>query len=150
MYCTKYVGSFASFAQSQRHRTLNYEIKQLTNPQFFVPKILERYPQLKQMWIDDMQSVKDNYPQGELIEIYERGTPENFILKARERLCTCAQLEVMEQTKNTLNKYVLETEDKEIKNVLSPYLKGARCCSGEYKCNAPCKFKEGINLEREI
>ena len=30
------------------------------------------------------------------------------------------------------------------------YLKGARCTSGEFKCDQPCMFKEGITLERDI
>lgn len=147
-YSTNYEGSFASFAQAQRHRTLIYELKQIEPPKYFVPKIIEKDEKLKNEWLEDMKKVESLTPQAQLVEIYERGTPENFLLKARERLCTAAQLEIMEQTKDTLQKYVDQTDDEEIKQDMQKH-KGARCTSG-YKCSEPCRFKEGINLEREI
>ncbi len=147
-YSTNYEGSFASFAQAQRHRTLIYELKQIEPPKYFVPKIIEKDEKLKNEWLEDMKKVESLTPQAQLVEIYERGTPENFLLKARERLCTAAQLEIMEQTKSTLQKYVDKTDDEEIKQDMQKH-NGARCTSG-YKCSEPCRFKEGINLEREI
>lgn len=95
-----------------------------------------------------MNKVESLTPQGQLVKIFERGTPENFLLKARERLCTAAQLEIMEQTKNTLQKYAEATDDEEIKLEMQKH-NGARCTCG-YKCTEPCAFKDGINLEREI
>ncbi len=147
-YSTNYEGSFASFAQAQRHRTLIYELKQIEPPKYFLPKIIEKDEKLKNEWLEDMKKVESLTPQAQLVEIYERGTPENFLLKARERLCTAAQLEIMEQTKSTLQKYVDKTDDEEIKQDMQKH-NGARCTSG-YKCSEPCRFKEGINLEREI
>ena len=147
-YSTNYEGSFASFAQAQRHRTLIYDLKQIEPPKYFVPKIIEKDENLKSEWLEDMKKVESLTPQAQLVEIYERGTPENFLIKARERLCTAAQLEIMEQTKDTLQKYVDQTDDEEIKQVMQKH-NGARCTSG-YKCSEPCSFKEGINLEREI
>lgn len=147
-YSTNYEGSFASFAQAQRHRTLIYELKQIEPPKYFVPKIIEKDEKLKNEWLEDMKKVESLTPQAQLVEIYERGTPQNFLLKARERLCTAAQLEIMEQTKVTLQKYVDQTDDEEIKQDMQKH-NGARCASG-YKCSEPCRFKEGINLEREI
>ena len=44
--------------------------------------------------------------------------------------------------------YFDKTPD-EIKAMLEKYNKGARCTSG-FKCNTPCKFADGINLDREI
>ena len=71
------------------------------------------------------------------------------MLKANERLCTCAQLEIENQTKITLQKYIYYTTDEEIKNTLLTINKGARCLSN-FKCNTPCKFPDGIKLDREI
>lgn len=149
VYSTKYLGSFASFAQAQRHRSLNYEIKPLNEKKYYIPKLIENNENLKEMWLNDMIKVEELTPQGQLIQIYERGTPEDFILKVKERLCTCAQLEICQQTKQTLEKYINNTTDEEIKNLLEKFNHGARCTSG-YKCNSKCQFKEGINLEREI
>lgn len=149
VYSTNYYGSFAELAQAQRHRTLSYEIKELNFATFYVPKIIRDNETLKTMWVEDMLKVKDITPQGQIVQIFERGTPENFILKLKERLCTCAQLEINDQTKATLEKYIKNTDDAEVKAMLEKYNKGARCTSG-FKCNTPCKFADGINLDREI
>lgn len=149
VYSTKYLGSFAELAQAQRHRTLNYEMRELDKKSYYIPRIIQNDDFLKSKWIEDMVKVEDLTPQGQLVQIYERGTPENFILKMKERLCTCAQLEINDQTKETLKKYIANTTDLDIKSTLEKYNKGARCTSG-FKCNTPCGFKEGITLEREI
>lgn len=149
-YCTTYLGSFASLAQAQRHRTLSYEILPLTTPKFYIPEIIKNDKDLCQQWLNDMDKVKDIHPQAELVKINERGTVENFILKTKERLCSFAQLEIMRQTEDTLKKYHDTTTNTLVKHYLEKYLKGARCTSGEFKCDQPCMFKEGITLEREI
>ena len=148
-YCTNYTGSFAMLAQAQRHRSLCYEFYDTDEISFYVPEIIAKNEVLKQMWIDDMKSVANLCPQGKLINICERGLPENFVLKTNERLCTCAQLEVCVQTKKTLLKYIAKTDDEEIRQLLTEKNKGARCLTG-YKCASPCGFKDGIALSREI
>ncbi len=149
VYSTSYYGSFAQFAQAQRHRSLNYEIEELNFNSFYIPKIIKNMPDLKQEWITDMIKVSSAVPQGKIIKIYERGTPENFILKLNERLCSQAQLEICQQTEQTLLKYINNTTDEQIKNMLSKYSKGARCKNG-FNCPSPCGFGDGINLQREI
>lgn len=150
VYCTTYEGSWAQLAQAHRHRTLNYEVKPIDPPRFYIPKIIEKNEELKNEWLSDMEKVKDNHPQGELINIIERGTPEDLVLKAHERACTCAQLEIMDQTSKTIHKYVKNTKCEEIKEYLGKYSKGARCTYPGFKCTTPCGFKEGVNLSREI
>ena len=83
-----------------------------------------------------------------LLQVNERGTIENFILKCTERLCGCAQLEIMEQTEDTLQKYLAAVKDKpELYNYLLPYSKGARCTFPGFKCTSPCIFggKDAMN-----
>lgn len=149
VYCISYTGSFAQLAQAQRHRTIAYEMKPLDTDMYYVPKIIRENPKLKSEWLNDMYSIKEVVPQGQMVQIYERGTPENFVMKLRERLCTCAQLEICDQTKENLQKYITNTKDEKIKEMLNYYNKGARCTSG-YKCNSPCNFKDGITLKRTI
>ena len=61
-----------------------------------------------------------------LVKVNERGTVENFVLKCTERLCGAAQLEIMEQTVETMNKYLEAVKnDTIIENYLLPYSKGA-------------------------
>lgn len=150
VYSTNYKGSWASFAQAQRHRTINYEISIPLTKDYYIPKILRNNDKLKQMWIDDLKTIEDLHPQAELININERSLPEYFMLKVKERLCSAAQLEVMEQTKNTLKKYIDQCDDNYVRLQLLTVNNGARCVEKNYICNEPCGFKQGIDLTREI
>ena len=70
----------------------------------------------------------------------------------KERKCTCAQLEINQQTNLILKKYVEELRAKNHPRAeeLAQYTKGARCTFPEYNCPTPCGFKEGINETRLI
>ena len=147
-YSVNYDLSFAAFAQAHRHRTLSYEIApNYEQPKFFVPQFLTE--DLANEWLEDMKKVADIVPQGQLLAINERGTYENLILKAKERLCTCAQLEVMQNTIDTVDRIILNTDNDDVGSDLLKIVKGARCVSG-YKCPTPCGFKQGIDLTRDI
>ena len=150
-YCTTYLATFSELAQAQRHRTLSYEISLLDTPQFYIPPII-RGTQLEAEWLKDIESLQDNFPQGMLIKINERGTVENFVLKCTERLCGAAQLEIMEQTNKTMQKYLEQTKEsnKEVYNYLLPYSKGARCTFPGWKCTTPCIFGAKGALKRSI
>ena len=139
-YSTTYLASFAELAQAQRHRTVSYEMSLLDKPEFYVPPIIKG-TDFETEWIKDIASLKDNFPQGMLIKINERGTIENFVLKCTERLCGAAQLEIMEQTNDTLKKYLEATKNDDVlHNYLLPYSKGARCTFPGFKCTLPCVF----------
>lgn len=153
-YSTLYKASFAEVAQAQRHRTLSYKIEMSDekNKEYFVPPIIEDNDSLVNEWLGDMEKVKDVTPQGELVKVYECGSFDNLILKAKERLCTHAQLEIMRQTRKTLEEYYnnLSPNCSLTKDDIKPYLKGARCTFPDYNCNSDCKFKEGKTLKRKI
>ena len=149
-YCTNYLASFAELAQAQRHRTLSYEMKLLDKPKYYVPPII-RDTILEEEWLKDISSLEKYYPQGMLVKVNERGTIENFVLKCMERLCGAAQLEIMEQTKNTMDKYLEAVKDnEELYNYLLPYSKGARCTFPNFKCTAPCIFGARNAMNRII
>lgn len=150
-YCTTYLASFAQLAQAQRHRTISYEMTLLDNPQYYVPPIIKG-TELEEQWLKDISSLKDYYPQGMLVKVNERGTLENFILKCTERLCGAAQLEIMEQTKITMDKYLEATKENnlEIYQELLPYSKGARCTFPDWKCTSPCVFGAKDAMKRKI
>lgn len=149
-YCTTYLASFAELAQAQRHRTLYYEVSFLDKAKYYVPPII-RETELEEEWIKDISSLEEYYPQGMLLKINERGTVENFVLKCTERLCGAAQLEIMEQTKETMNKYIEATKNDEvIHNYLLPYSKGARCTFPGFKCTMPCVFGGKGAMNRKI
>ena len=150
-YCTTYLATFAELAQAQRHRTLSYEFSFLDKNEFFVPPII-RGTELEKEWLDDIKSLESYFPQGMMIKITERGTVENFVLKCTERLCGAAQLEIMEQTADTMKKYLDATKDtnKEVYEYLLPYSKGARCTFPGWKCNNPCVFGPKGAFDRKI
>ena len=150
-YCTTYLASFAELAQAQRHRTLIYEMLLLDKPQYYIPPIIKG-TELEKEWLKDIGSLKDYFPQGMLLQINERGTVENFILKCTERLCGAAQLKIMEQTQNTMKKYLKATKDtnEEVYKYLLPYSKGARCTFPGWKCQTPCIFGGAGAIKRKI
>ena len=141
-YSVNYLASFAQLAQAQRHRTLYYEMKLLDKAQFYVPPII-RSTAFEDQWLRDISSLEHYYPQGMLVQVNERGTIENFVQKCTERLCGCAQLEIMNQTQLTMERYLealLIADQTELYNYLLPYSKGARCTFPNWKCNSPCIF----------
>lgn len=152
VYSTNYKGSLAQLAQAQRHRTLDYQMEFTEDPQYFIPPILEDDKALAEEWLADIEQVKNVTPQGELVNINERGKYEDFILKCKERLCTSAQLEIMKQTKCTLEKYkaLLEFEHHPLAKDINKYTKGARCTFPDFDCSQDCKFSEGKRLVRKI
>lgn len=150
-YSTNYEVSFSELAQAQRHRTIYYEMQIKDKASYYVPKIIQN-TDLETKWIKDLSSLENNFPQAMLVKVNERGTVENFILKCQERICGAAQLEIMNQTKDTLDKYIEKTRNtnKDVYEYLLPYSKGARCTFPGFKCTAPCVFG-GINaLNRSI
>jgi thymidylate synthase ThyX len=152
VYSTKYHASFAYLAQAQRHRTINYEMERQDVFVSFIPPILLGDYELVQKWIDDMYSVKDISPQGQLIRIHEFGTYENFILKCKERLCSAAQLEINNQTRELLLQYKrgLERREHPLVSDIEKYSHGARCTFPDFQCKSPCGFAEGVKLTRKI
>ncbi len=141
VYCTNYKATFSELAQAQRHKTINYEMSWLSVPEFFVPPII-RGTYLEKEWLNDIKSLYKNVPQGMLINVCERGTPDMLVLKAYERLCGAAQLEIARQTKATIDEYIEATREKfpQVYEELLPYSKGARCTFPGFVCAKACAF----------
>lgn len=153
VYSTNYVGTFAQLAQAHRHRSLSYEmiIPDYQTAEFFIPPIIKDDEKLCEEYIADMKKIAHRYPQGMKIQINERGTPEGFILKCLERKCGAAQLEICTQTEITLIRYVMETENEDIKNMLIPYIGKTKCqLLEEFTCNRPCVFGPNHAFDRII
>ncbi|MGN0960972.1 MAG: FAD-dependent thymidylate synthase [Christensenellales bacterium] len=151
VYATTYKASFAELAQAQRHRTISYSMRVLDG-EFYVPEIIKDDKDLVELWLKDLNEVKDNYPHAMLLEVNELGTLDNFILKMKERKCTFAQFEINQVTIETLRKYAKELELKSHQRAeeLILYTKGSRCTFPDFKCTAPCGFALGINETRKI
>ncbi len=149
-YSVNYITSATSLAQAHRHRTLYYEMSFKDEFSIFVPPIIEG-TELEEEWKKDAETVKDLFPQGMLLKVNERGTIENLVLKAYERVCGQAQLEVMLQTKKTIDRYLEAVKDDEVLyNYLLPYSKGARCTFPHFTCKSPCFFGPKDALTRKV
>lgn len=168
VYATTYKASYAYFAQAQRHRTLTYSLRELKEPEFYIPPIIRTDETLAKEWERDCKSLATSIPQGTLVEITEMGTLDNFVLKLNERMCSSAQLEINQQSNDTLNRYLsvlkerkeaylkadninqknLESVERKIQK-LEKYTGGSRCVAG-FKCTQPCGFPEGIKGNRLI
>lgn len=152
VYETTYMGSFASLAQAQRHRTLDYQMEMLDKKEYYVPPILENDSYLKDEWLEDINKVGWVIPQGELILISEMGKYEDFILKCKERLCSAAQVEIMHQTRDTLARYkkYLEDHNNALASDIIKYSHGPRCTFPDYECPSDCKLGPFKKLDRRV
>lgn len=104
-YSSRYYVSFSSLAQLHRHRSIKYVINDLSTidrPVFFIPDFIKDDPAMVEEWSEDMNGCKDNFPQGLVIEVFEFGTIDKFLLKCDERLCGRAQYETMQCVKSVL------------------------------------------------
>ena len=151
VYSTSYKASFAELAQAQRHRTISYSFNILEN-EYYVPPIIADSVDFTQLWIDDLKSVGDAYPNATLLEVNEMGTLDAFILKMKERKCTHAQLEINRVTVETQKKYeyALRMKIHPRAEEMMNYSKGSRCTFPDFKCTAPCRFELGINETRDV
>ena len=171
-YSTTYKASFSCLAQLQRHRKIAYSIKLDKYPRFYIPNIIKGIttfeyqknfnhqittnPQvttLTDLWIQDMNSMKFNYPQGMLVNINESGSMDDFIDKLYERNCCQAQLETTRNCNQVFYRY-LESLKLTMQNSLHDKLakyEGPRCkFDGFDKCNSRCLFGRNNYKSREI
>ena len=163
VYTSRYKASFAELAQGERHRTLHYsmELPERLNP--YIPKII-RGSAYEVEWTRDFDKLISNkiIPQGTLVDIVEQGRFVDFVLKCKERLCSRAQLEIMEITRDQLtrfthytgnlsyaNRALLEGMIIRPKNGNGDVVVKSRCNFPGYKCKEPCKVvNTNINYYR--
>ena len=162
-YIVQYEGSLAQLAQAQRHRTIDYTMLLLLDnndhpEHFYVPNIVNLC-NLTEEWLSDIKKVVEagTIPQGTMVLIIERGRIEDFILKAKERLCSRAQFEICMQTMFTLEKLYYNEEyiSSYNKKLISKFVNEEngvvrpRCKCDGYTCKEPCRY--GVRgLERII
>lgn len=153
VYKVAYLGTFAQLAQAHRHRTLHYSMRLPEKQNFFVPPIIKSKDDLVKLWLDDMNSVAENFPQGMLVEIVEQGDLKDLILKAKERKCTFAQLEIDNQTTATINEIfdeLVKTNHPAAEEIKPYTVTSSRCTFPDYTCLSSCGYPDGIKGERII
>jgi thymidylate synthase ThyX len=150
-YSVNYKCSYVELEQILRHRTINYTVLDDISKEpkeFFIPPIFDKGSDLEKEWLKDLDSIKHLYPNASLFTINERSIVENFIMKCYERMCGAAQLETMLQTKDTLKKYIANTDGK-LKKELEKYLKSS-CLYPDKECKMPCVWGSKWGINRRI
>ena len=146
-YSVNYLGSWSHLAQTQRHKTTSDEAEYDPNASFFVNPMVREEKSLLEEYMADMDKLRKNRPQGQLVKINERAKVEDLILKAKERCCTAAQYETNHVVASILQRYLSDhTTPEHLKAAILPYTKGSRCTFPDFKCpqKTPCGFKDGI------
>lgn len=147
VYQTTFKASYACMAQNHRHRSEHSFMYNLEEFEFYVPEILEDEHLIKE-WLQDAKSIKDIYPQGRLIKIVQTGNIDTLLLKATERVCGAAQLEIMRHTTNLLSKF---NKNSIYSDTITNYTnnKKAKCQFKNATCGGACML--GINqFDRKI
>lgn len=148
VYQTSFKASYACMAQNQRHRSEHSFIYNLSNFEFYIPEIIEDNEKLKEEWLNDAKSVASMYPQGRIVKIVQTGNLDTLLLKARERVCGQAQLEIMRHTVDTIDKFKKNSEygyilEEETNNAT------AKCKYKNATCSSTCPFGSK-QFERKI
>ena len=135
--------SFACLAQEQRHRTLNCEMMVPEEFKAYVPPIIEGDEKLVKEWLKDINSVKEVYPQGQLIKVNRCGTLKDILkFVAQERACDRAQLEIERVYVDDMIPKIyenLQTQDQvNLAMKVKPYVKKLRCAFPGYHCPGTC------------
>lgn len=151
-YSINYNASWAYLAQAQRHRTLDYQMKRLDEVDYYIPPIISDDEFLVNEWLNDIKSLFFIIPQGELIKINESGNYDNFILKCKERLCSAAQLEIMQKTNIILLNYQhgLNSINHPLREDIKKYTKGMRCTFPDFDCTNPTCCAKIRKKDRKI
>lgn len=155
-YTSNYYESIAAFAQAERHRTIHYSIDLPKKLDCYVPKII-RGSRYEVEWRNDFNQLIENgtLPQGTLVKVCEQGRFEDFVLKCKERLCSRAQLEIMEVTRDQVAQFashkvnlgltnirlledMIELKPGENPNSLSSIIVKSKCRYKNYICKEPC------------
>lgn len=145
LYQTTYLASFAQLAQLQRHRTIHYEMDfsglDANEYGVYVPPILKK-TDLEAEWVDDFKKVAYCFPQGTMVKVLEQGRAVKFFEKCKERLCGRAQLEIMQNCEQLMQKFI-DNQDRLSNITRSELLK----VLNNKKVDTKCKMKGIICTE---
>lgn len=135
--------SWACLAQEHRHRTIDCEM--IIPDRFFsyIPQVFNCNYELVNEWVNDINSVKNVYPQGQMIKVNRIGSLKNIIkFVGQERACSRAQLEIerayISHMIPAIYEGLEEKGEKELVKVLAPYVHKLRCQYPGYHCPTPC------------
>lgn len=141
VYATKYMTSFVSLAQAERHRVITYKALIPDENKYYIPEIL-RLSEYEAEWIKDLMTVK--FPQAQLIQVLEMGNIDNFLSKCTERLCGAAMPEIRELTQKTLAEYYDNYHSPKFDSYIDKNTFATKCKLTGH-CVRPCNIKPEIS-----
>ncbi len=148
VYQTSFKATYSCMAQNHRHRSESCFLYILDKFEFYVPEIIEDNESLKEEWLNDANSISSIYPQGTLIKVVQTGNLDTLLLKARERVCGQAQLEIMRHQVNIINNFIKNSEYGYILEEKTNN-QTAKCMYKGSTCSSPCPFGSK-QFERKI
>lgn len=159
VYQLVYLASFAQLAQLHRHRTIHYEMDfsgtVADEYGVYIPKII-RNTEIESEWLEDFKRVSYCYPQGTLVKVLEQGRAIKFFDKCKERLCGRAQLEIMENSKDNLQKFISNKSKlssyalNQLMNITDSGKIVTKCGMAGMVCNEKCAWGSKYGLDRQI
>lgn len=151
-YARNYIGSFAHYAQKERHRIDDVSFERNPLNGWYVPPILNNYPELVKQWLYDIETVTSEVPQGEKVTIHEESSFNKYIMYLKERDCSHPQKETFDLANEFKDEYykTLKKKNHPYAKKLEPYMGRRRCGYPDYDCPKPCGFREGIIGSRRI
>ncbi|MBO5103201.1 MAG: hypothetical protein J6C13_03845, partial [Clostridia bacterium] len=157
-----------TFDQLQRHRSIYYQASVTKEPKYYIPTIVKEL-EMQEEWCDKIDGL-ENVPQGRLLNVFEYGTLDAFVMKLKERCCEYAQEEARDVTKQSANRIFegLKYYDYKLaEEMINRYGNNKnRCDFPDYKCicanpcnkqnsneqiksPTPCKKSDAIQYELE-
>lgn len=137
--------TISALAEMQRHRTAYFECSYPSNTNFkvYTPILIRENKKLSEEWFKDVMSLKQFYPQAQLLDVNICAPLKNIInFIGKERACDRALLEVQDTFTNQLIPQIYEelvrNQKLELAKNLEPYTNRLRCAYPDYNCPTPC------------
>lgn len=145
-----------ALAQLQRHRAIKYYVDtEFEVKEFYIPPVI-RGTAYEKEWLGDLAKLSKYVPQATIFKVIETGFADDFIKKCYHRLCRRVQLETMEQTKATLERFITNEKFKgayysQLKDIYNNGDIKTKCKRG-IPCTEPCEAlgMVGKPLNRDI
>lgn len=104
VYSSLYYVSLDTLCKLQDYRSIRYKINdaRVMNETFYCPDFIGDNEELKKEWGTDMESIKNNLPQGLAVEVVEIGGIDDFLSKCKNVLCGGTEYELQQNVSSVL------------------------------------------------
>ena len=147
-----YKSTLPTFDQLQRHRAINYKLSIPNEKEYYIPQIVKDM-ELVGEWNEKIDKL-ENVSQARLLDVFEYGTVDQFVMKMKERCCEFTQPEAKKIVKDNSMKIFEGLKDYDpqmAEELILRYGKGKnRREFPDYKCvcKTPCNINKKKSEEK--